>query len=55
MDPVAFELSAAGDYNRQRQAKVYREYQAALKRIMHWILTIDHENRRAVPCRCRGA
>lgn len=29
MDPVAFELSAAGDYNRQRQAKVYREYQAA--------------------------
>lgn len=32
MDPVAFELSAAGDYNRQRQAKVYREYQAALKK-----------------------
>ena len=31
MDPVAFELSA-GDYNRQRQAKVYREYQAALKK-----------------------
>ena len=32
MDPVAFELSAVGDYNRQRQAKVYREYQAALKK-----------------------
>lgn len=32
IDPVAFALSAAGDYHRQKQAEVYREYQAALKK-----------------------
>lgn len=32
IDPVAFALSAAGDYHKQKQAEVYREYQAALKK-----------------------
>lgn len=32
LDPVAFRLSAAGDFVKERQADVYREYQAALKK-----------------------
>ena len=31
-DPTEFALNAAGDYARQRQAQVYREYQAVLKK-----------------------
>ena len=31
-DPTEFALSATGDYARQRQAQVYREYQAVLKK-----------------------
>ncbi|MGN0291091.1 MAG: DNA helicase PcrA, partial [Lachnospiraceae bacterium] len=32
IDPQAFALSAVGDYHKQKQAEVYREYQAALKK-----------------------
>lgn len=32
IDPTAFALSAVGDYHKQKQAEVYREYQAALKK-----------------------
>lgn len=31
-DPTEFALNAAGDYAKQRQAQVYREYQSALKK-----------------------
>lgn len=31
-DPTEFALNASGDYARQRQAQVYREYQAVLKK-----------------------
>ena len=31
IDPIEFENRAAGDYNKRRQAQVYREYQQALK------------------------
>lgn len=32
IDPVEFENRAAGDYNKRRQAQVYREYQMELKK-----------------------
>lgn len=32
VDPTEFALNAAGDYGKQRQAQVYREYQAVLKK-----------------------
>lgn len=32
IDPVSFALNAAGDYAKERQAQVYREYQQALKK-----------------------
>ena len=32
IDPQAFALTAVGDYHKQKQAEVYREYQAALKK-----------------------
>ncbi len=32
VDPIEFSLGAAGDFAKQRQAQVYREYQAALKK-----------------------
>ena len=32
LDPVEFENRAAGDYNKRRQAQVYREYQMELKK-----------------------
>ncbi|MDD6038875.1 MAG: DNA helicase PcrA [bacterium] len=32
IDPVEFGLSATGDYAKQRQAQVYREYQSVLKK-----------------------
>ncbi len=31
IDPVEFDLRAAGDYNKRKQAEVYREYQNALR------------------------
>lgn len=31
IDPIAFENRSAGDYNKRRQAQVYREYQQALR------------------------
>ncbi len=31
IDPIEFETRAVGDYNKRRQAEVYREYQRALK------------------------
>ena len=32
LDPITFALQATGDYTKQKQATVYREYQDALKR-----------------------
>lgn len=32
IDPIEFENRAAGDYNKRRQAQVYREYQQALRK-----------------------
>lgn len=32
IDPVSFALNAAGDYAKERQAQVYKEYQQALKK-----------------------
>lgn len=32
IDPITFALQAAGDYSKQKQASVYREYQDTLKR-----------------------
>ena len=31
IDPIEFETRAAGDYNKRRQAEVYKEYQKVLK------------------------
>uniref|UniRef100_UPI00405646B8 DNA helicase PcrA n=1 Tax=Agathobacter sp. TaxID=2021311 RepID=UPI00405646B8 len=31
IDPITFETNAAGDYNKRRQAEVYKEYQKVLK------------------------
>ncbi len=32
IDPIAFSLRAQGDYQKQRQAEVYKEYQASLRK-----------------------
>ena len=31
IDPITFEMNAAGDYNKRRQAEVYKEYQKVLR------------------------